>query len=286
MRSALAPPLTRSPMRQPNRALLPIAAGLLLLLVALSALFGGHRLASAGLRTGPVAVAYGTHPDNPISTASGIPVTQPKANTVNKAKPARIRVASSRQERRHSAQPSPVRQPVLRHRMVPVLPSPQRTAIARRRLPKAARAIRITRIPHRIRPNPPNRPNPPSKPFPANAPVQRAAAVTDALAGTWHGWQGIHSHDPAVLTIEKSNGRTFNGVMMVRTPDHATVRVALTGLVRPGGKVLMRETRVLSSTKPNAWDLGFKSGRLGPNGRMAGSDHDVKGRTAQWSFQR
>jgi len=89
-----------------------------------------------------------------------------------------------------------------------------------------------------------------------------------------------------MLKINHHRGQDFDGVMTVRTPERATVRVALTGHVSPDGQVTMHERKILSSTKRNAWDLGHKIGRLGPNGQMSGQDHDVRGRTANWSFSR
>jgi hypothetical protein len=116
--------------------------------------------------------------------------------------------------------------------------------------------------------------------------TQASSAPAPNLLGTWHGWQGIHGRDPAQLTIMRSQGRTFDGVMTVRTPEHATVRVAVSGRLSRDGRVRMRETRILSSTKRHAWDLGSKSGQFGPDGHMQGVDHDVRGRTATWHFSR
>ena len=100
------------------------------------------------------------------------------------------------------------------------------------------------------------------------------------LLGTWH---GTHSRNPATLNITRTRPGGFDGVMTVK-PHEALVRVAVTGRVS-GGRVRMRETRVLSQSRPRAWDLGDKSGHLGGGG-MSGVDHDVRGRTAYWAFSR
>ena len=101
------------------------------------------------------------------------------------------------------------------------------------------------------------------------------------LVGTW---RGTHSHNPATLTITRSRPGGFDGVMTVRTPE-ALVHVAVAGRVS-GDHVSIHETRVLSESRPRAWDLGSESGSLASGGRMAGTGTDIKGRFGRWSFSR
>ncbi len=278
-RAALAPAGAATAQAPRRRSLAaPLAAALLLLPAVVGALFGGRWLASHR-RSAPVVVTRMEHPQLLSRPHHQSLVAKASALRAHPVPMPRVRVAASRQER---AAPT-VRTHRRHYRMAApsIVPyrRPTYSSVTAYRSPQP-RTIWIHHAPRAARPNPPN---PPNKPMPANPP---SSASPQALTGTWHGWQGIHSHDPATLTIQRSRGSSFDGVMTVRTPEHATVRVALTGRVSPGGGVTMRETRVLSSTKPRAWDLGFKSGQIGPNGQISGTDHDIKGRRAQWSFQR
>ena len=209
---------------------------------------------------------------------------------------------------RRVARPAPVRlakrhAPVRRVKRFALAPRVARPAPVRR-VPHVAPAS-ARRAPHSVAVATPRRTHqwrrppiriarrrmPAARHTPQQAPqvAKLSPATTPApsgLEGTWHGWQGIHGRDPAVLKIIHHKGSTFDGVMTVHTPERATVRVALTGHVSPSGQVTMRERKILSSTKPNAWDLGSKTGQIGPGGQMSGQDHDVRGRTAHWSFSR
>lgn len=300
---AVTPRQSAASRRWPAPAWLgPVLAALLLLPATLAASLFGHWLAGRHQAARLVHVA----PARPASLSTQKP-------------PPQVRVAAMRQERISSAPTkthySMATTPIA-HRRVHVRPrvrhprlvsSPMLT-VAKRPLPVMHRRHR------RFTPAAPQAPAVPRQPdvpqaearqhVPARAfrthrrPILAAQSVrttpvaagigsgNSSLVGTWHGWQGIHGHDPAVLTITRHQGSTFDGVMTVRTPEHATVRVALTGHVAPGGRVTMREKKILSTTKPHAWDLGSKSGQFGPNGRMSGVDHDVRGRTASWSFSK
>ena len=109
----------------------------------------------------------------------------------------------------------------------------------------------------------------------------RPETPSPGLLGTWH---GTNSRNPATLNITRSHAGGFDGIMTVKTHE-ALVRVAVTGRVS-GGHVRMRETRVLSQSRPRAWDLGGEFGELGSSGRMGGTESDVKGRSGRWSFSR
>jgi len=103
------------------------------------------------------------------------------------------------------------------------------------------------------------------------------------ILGTWH---GSNSRNPATLVITRRQGNTFAGTMNVRTHE-ANVRIAVSGHVSPKtGAMTMRETQVISASKPRAWDLGQELGRVFHNGRMSGTSSDVKGRSGAWSFSR
>lgn len=103
------------------------------------------------------------------------------------------------------------------------------------------------------------------------------------VLGTWH---GSNARNPATLMITHRQGNEFAGTMNVRTHE-ANVRIAVTGHVSPKtGAMTMRETQVISATKPRAWDLGHETGRLGQGGKMTGTSTDVKGRFGAWSFSR
>jgi len=103
------------------------------------------------------------------------------------------------------------------------------------------------------------------------------------VLGTWH---GSNSRNPATLMITHRQGNEFAGTMNVRTRE-ANVRIAVTGHVSPKtGAMTMRETQVISATKPRAWDLVHETGRLGQGGKMTGTSTDVKGRFGAWSFSR
>lgn len=103
------------------------------------------------------------------------------------------------------------------------------------------------------------------------------------VLGTWH---GTNSRNPATLVITHRQGNEFAGTMNVRTHE-ANVRIAVTGHVSPEtGEVTMRETQVISATKPRAWDLGRELGHFYRSGRMNGTSTDVKGRYGAWSFSR
>lgn len=286
--SGTARPAIVSPTRavpRPARPLSPLLAGLLTALVLVGAALGGHWLAGRRQPAPPLRIVFQqsqrTRPSHTQSAAA-------------KVTPARVRVAAMQQERKRPPVISTYRHsrhvPRQSHRAVHAPYSTVRRAYHHARHSWITQPIRYA--------NPPNKPNLPNKPLPANLPRPAASGETFSslpmtsgaamrnLTGTWHGWEGIHSHDPAVLQIQNRRGHQFDGVMTIRTPDKATVRVALTGHVSPGGGVSMRETRVLGSTKPNAWDLGFKTGRFGPNGQMSGTDRDARGRHAFWSFSR
>lgn len=177
----------------------------------------------------------------------------------------------------------PARRPAPLVRQIASVPAPR---MQRRRQVAIAPTPRMyKRRPHTYRTA---RPRPPAAPLAPAAPRQptQETKVPSGLEGTWHGWQGIHGKDPVTLKINHHRGQDFDGVMTVRTPERATVRVGLTGHVSSDGQVTMRERKILSSTKPHAWDLGSKMGRLNPNGQMSGQDHDVIGRTSTWSFSR
>ncbi len=103
------------------------------------------------------------------------------------------------------------------------------------------------------------------------------------VLGTWH---GTNSRNPATLVITHRQGNEFAGTMNVRTHE-ANVRIAVTGHVSPQtGAITMRETQVISATKPRAWDLGRELGHFYRSGRMTGTSTDVKGRFGAWSFSR
>ena len=111
--------------------------------------------------------------------------------------------------------------------------------------------------------------------------VAPAQTTSSGLLGTWH---GTNTRNPATLTVTDTHPGGFDGVMTVRTHE-ALVRVAVTGRVS-GGHVSMRETRVLSQSRPRAWDLGRETGRIGANGQMGGLGSDIKGRVGRWEFSR
>lgn len=103
------------------------------------------------------------------------------------------------------------------------------------------------------------------------------------VLGTWH---GSNSRNPATLVITHRQGNEFAGTMHVRTHE-ASVHIAVTGHVSPKtGALTMRETQVISSSKPRAWDLGRELGHFSRSGRMSGTSTDVKGRFGAWSFSR
>lgn len=104
---------------------------------------------------------------------------------------------------------------------------------------------------------------------------------TGSLLGTW---RGRHSRNPATLQITSQQGNAVQGIMTVRTPE-AVVRVAMAGQ-QTGGQLALRETRVLSQTRPRAWDLGWETGKILPGGRMSGTGRDARGRSGGWSFSR
>ncbi len=114
------------------------------------------------------------------------------------------------------------------------------------------------------------------------APSAQNTTGPDVL-GTWH---GSNSRNPATLLITRRQGNDFAGTMNVRTHE-ANVRIAVTGHVSPKtGAMTMRETQVISATKPRAWDLGQELGRVFHGGKMSGTSTDVKGRSGAWSFSR
>lgn len=118
-----------------------------------------------------------------------------------------------------------------------------------------------------------------SSPPPPSAP----SASRPNVLGTWH---GSNSRNPATLMITHRQGNEFAGTMNVRTRE-ANVRIAVTGHVSPKtGAMTMRETQVISATKPRAWDLGHETGHLSRGGKMTGTSTDVKGRFGAWSFSR
>lgn len=118
-----------------------------------------------------------------------------------------------------------------------------------------------------------------SSPPPPSAP----SASGPNVLGTWH---GSNSRNPATLMITHRQGNEFAGTMNVRTRE-ANVRIAVTGHVSPKtGAMTMRETQVISATKPRAWDLGQETGHLGRGGKMTGTSTDIKGRSGAWSFSR
>lgn len=119
-------------------------------------------------------------------------------------------------------------------------------------------------------------------PVPPAAGAQGAAGAPNVL-GAWH---GTNARNPATLMITHSQGNTFAGTMNVRTHE-ANVRIAVTGHVSPKtGAMTMRETQVISASKPRAWDLGRESGHMNRSGKMTGTGTDTKGRSGTWSFAR
>ncbi len=116
----------------------------------------------------------------------------------------------------------------------------------------------------------------------SSSPPAPSASGPNVL-GAWH---GSNSRNPATLMITHRQGNEFAGTMNVRTHE-ANVRIAVTGHVSPKtGAMTMRETQVISATKPRAWDLGSESGRMDRSGKMTGTSTDVKGRSGAWSFKR
>ncbi len=288
--------------RSSPRWLSPALAALLLLPAMFGASYFGKWLA-ARHRVAQAPTIHTMAPRPTRQVRRSVPKTVTPAPS--KSHPI-VRVADSRQERRTLIQPVPRRR-VPRHREIVFRPAAVREVT--RPVRHVARVIRpVTRPPWQVarplasapvrrvhtrrartyrtlRPRPPAAPLPPAVPRQPGPTVQ-ATRTPSGLEGTWHGWQGIHGKDPVTLRISHHRGSNFDGVMTVRTPERATVRVALTGHVDPNGQVTMHERKILSSTKRNAWDLGHKMGRLSPNGQMSGTDHDVRGRTANWSFSR
>lgn len=289
--------------RPPPRWLTPALAGLFLVPATLGASVLGHWLATRNRVThAPVTQTV----VRPLQSHPHQFVVKPPPSAPARPAPI-VRVAESRQEKRTPAQapprrhkprrrvalPQPVHAVPVRQRTHPVAAAPvarsrpwrrhaRETAVPRP--PVASRLASLPRSKHSLRRT--------HSSHLTNVPPQVSGSATlgshkpSGLEGTWHGWQGIHGKDPAVLQITHHQGDTFDGVMTVHTPERATVRVALTGHVSPTGQVTMRERRILSSSKPHAWDLGSKTGQIGPNGQMSGQDHDVRGRTAHWTFSR
>jgi hypothetical protein len=113
--------------------------------------------------------------------------------------------------------------------------------------------------------------------------AETQTAGSPNVLGTWH---GSNSRNPATLVITHRQGNEFAGTMNVRTHE-ASVRIAVTGHVSPKtGAITMRETQVISASKPRAWDLGRELGHFYRSGRMTGTSTDVKGRFGAWSFSR
>lgn len=129
----------------------------------------------------------------------------------------------------------------------------------------------------------------------AVVPAARRAPVTlPSLARTPSGagpsllgtWRGTLTNHRATLVIDRHEGSRFSGTMSVHTGGR-DARVAVSGHISPGaGRISMRETSRLPGTAANAWDLGTESGRLGTDGRIAGTGSDVKGHFGAWTFSR
>ena len=186
-----------------------------------------------------------------------------------------VRVADMRQERKARA----ARHRRHRHWVIPAL-VPSRDIAP----PAVASGETAPRHPRHARRVAARTPGPRWKrSYTASAAPPPAPARTgpSALLGTWH---GTNTRNPATLTITHAHPGGFDGVMTVHTRE-ALVRVAVTGHVS-GGHIAMHETRVLSQSRPRAWDLGSEYGSLGSGGRMGGSGTDVKGRVGRWDFSR
>jgi len=246
------------------------------------------------------------HPRTPPPRTAALPKPQLRmkitpTTTPHAATPPTVRVASIRQERpphpqRHRRHRPPAPPASIREVATAAQARPAHTARSTRRprVMRRPRAAAVTAFgepaPYRMRrarrlallPPEPRRSLRRYHYTPAEdsrAPTTGTRSVETGLLGTWH---GTHTRNPATLTVTRARPGGFDGVMTVRTHE-ALVRVAVTGRVSQG-RVTMRETRVLSQSRPRAWDLGSESGQIGSGGQMSGTGTDIKGRYGRWTF--
>lgn len=208
-------------------------------------------------------------PRGPRAVPPSVTITE----TTPKPAPKTARVSRRRASARTALRPRPAR--VIAKRAQPVTPARSRRSETVRRNPSKQRGP--DRDYERIFPAVGDKTNQ----KPTNQGQTPPRAETGSLLGTW---RGRHSRNPATLQITSQQGNAVRGIMTVRTPE-ATVRVAVAGR-QTGGQLALRETRVLSQTRPRAWDLGWETGKVLPNGRMTGTGRDVRGRSGGWSFSR
>jgi tRNA A-37 threonylcarbamoyl transferase component Bud32 len=114
----------------------------------------------------------------------------------------------------------------------------------------------------------------------------RAAGRDDrrTLAGIW---RGVHSRQPALLTLDPPDeSGHFRGTLSVRTPS-GNVLLAVSGQLRDDGTLTFTEERVVGSHARYAWDLGENEASIDPTtGTIQGEGRDARGRRYNFSFRR
>ena len=104
-----------------------------------------------------------------------------------------------------------------------------------------------------------------------------------ALLGVWKGNIGKH---PAILTVQGSDGDSFQGLISVKTSDGQR-HFSVSGTFSPAtGRISFWSSETSPNARKPALDLGQESGRLISQKTMGGIGLDSKRLVFTWSFSR